>query len=134
MMDVGKSITMQRAHSLFGHIGEEATRKTSMFGIKVTGTMEMCDACALAKGKQKNETATIASKPGERLLIDNSLVSAVIIGGIKFMVMIVNDYSRMKWCQFVKSKSELTLVVMPLVKELQSIGKAVINIQLDNAG
>ena len=108
-----------------------------MFGIKVTGTMELCDACALAKGKQKNvskEAATIASKPGERLFIDISLVSAVSIGGSKFMVMIVDDYSRMKWCQFVKLKSEMTSVVMPLVEELHLIGKPVINIRLDNAG
>ena len=90
-LDVGKLITMQQAHSLFVHIGEEATQKTA-------STMELCDACALAKGKQKNvskETATIASKLGERLFINISLVSTVSIGGSKFMVMIVHDYSYM---------------------------------------
>ena len=108
-----------------------------MFGIKVSGTMELCDACALAKGKQKNaskDTATIASKPGERLYVDISSVSAVSIGGSKFMVMIVDDYSRMKWSRFIKSKSELTSVVIPLLKELKSIGKPVSYIRLDNAG
>jgi hypothetical protein len=137
-LDVGKSITMQQAHSLFGHIGEEATRKTaSVYGIKVTGTMELCDACALAKGKQKNvgkETTTIAAKQGERLYIDIGSVKAVSIGGSKFMVMIVDDYSRMKWSRFIKSKSELTSVIVPLLKELKSIGKPVNNIRLDNAG
>lgn len=137
-LDVGKSITIQQAHALFGHVSETATRKMAdAFGIKVTGTMELCDACALAKGKQKNvakETTTTSSKPGERLYIDISSVNAVSIGGSKFMVMVVDDYTRYKWSMFIKAKSDLTSVVVPLLKELQSVGKAVNHIRMDNAG
>ena len=35
VLDVAKSITVQQAHALFGHVSEA-------FGIKVTGSMELC--------------------------------------------------------------------------------------------
>jgi hypothetical protein len=47
-LDIGKSITIQQAHVLFGHVSEDATKKMAKtFGIKVTGTIWLCDTCAL---------------------------------------------------------------------------------------
>jgi hypothetical protein len=75
-LDADNSTTMQQTRTFFGHVhmNESATRKTAnMFGIIFTGNMELCDACALAKGKQKNlrkEITTTTNTIGGRLYID----------------------------------------------------------------
>jgi hypothetical protein len=74
-------------------------RMAKTFGIKVTGTIWLCDTCALANGKQKNvskEASALSKKLGERLYVDISSVSLVSIGGIKFMAMIADDYTHYK--------------------------------------
>ena len=138
VLDVGKSITVQQAHVLFGHVSEDATRKmAAAFGIKVTGSMELCDACALAKGKQKNvskDTSVSSTRPGERLYIDLSSVNAISVGGSKYMAMIVDDHTRFKWAFFLKAKSHLTSTVESLLNELKATGKKVEFIRMDGAG
>lgn len=136
-LDVGKTIDVSKAHSLFGHASEDTTRKTAaLYGLKVTGTMDLCDACATAKAKQKNvnKVGSSTTRPGERLYVDISSVSATSIGGSKFMIMIVDDYSNMKWSKFIKAKSDLCDNVLPFIKELTSNGITVSSIRMDNAG
>lgn len=137
-LDIGKTIDMKQAHAMFGHAGEDATKQSaSHFGLKVVGSLGLCDACAIAKGKQKNvskESTSTTQGPGEKLYIDVSSVSAVSIGGSKFMAMIVDDYSKMKWSMFLKKKSDLCGQVLPLIKTFNSTNKTVQKIRMDNAG
>jgi hypothetical protein len=68
------------------------------------------------------------------MYINISSVDYTSVGGNKFMAMIVDDYSQMKWSFFMKQKSYLTLNVLPFIKELKS---NVINIETvgtDNTG
>ena len=137
-LEEGKSVDINKYHSMLGHVGEDATRKTAeYFGLKVVGKMPLCEPCALAKSKQKKvskETETVTTKPGEKMYIDVSSVSATSIGGKKFMAMLVDDYSSMKWSFFLKKKSDLNDVILPKIKELKSKGIDIKRVRMDNAG
>jgi hypothetical protein len=51
-----QKMTVNEAHGKLGHSDEPATRKTAKtLGIQITrGTMKPCEACTVAKAKQKN--------------------------------------------------------------------------------
>jgi hypothetical protein len=50
------ALTIQQAHSQFGHVNEDATRKMAKaLGLELTkGTFGVCESCAIGKAKQKN--------------------------------------------------------------------------------
>jgi hypothetical protein len=48
--------------------------------------------------------------------------------------LIVDDYTRMKWSLFCKTKCQLTSIVLPFLTELQSKGSKTRFIRMDNAG
>jgi hypothetical protein len=50
------------------------------------------------------------------------------------MAMIMDDYSKMKWRKFLKKKGKLCASVLPVIKELNSLGKSVAKIRMNNAG
>jgi hypothetical protein len=54
--EAGTKMNINRAHQLLGHKSEANTRKSAKaLGIVITrGKMEVCEACALAKAKQKD--------------------------------------------------------------------------------
>ena len=75
-----------------------------------------------------------SSKPGERLYLDISSVDATSGGGNRYWAIVVDDYSRFKRSFFLRTKSGLTAVVLPYIKELQATGKPVRFVRMDNAG
>ena len=50
-----KTLSINKAHQLLGHMGEEATRLTAKaLGWHITkGQMMVCECCAIGKAKQK---------------------------------------------------------------------------------
>ena len=71
-----KSMDINKLHDTLGHKGEGLLRKTCKhLGIKVTGEMKACEACGIAKAKQKalsKTTSNRATKPGQRLFFDTA--------------------------------------------------------------
>jgi hypothetical protein len=71
---VPKSMDINKLHDTLGHKGEGLLRKTCKhLGTKVTGELKACEACGLAKAKQKSlskTTSNKATKPGERSFFD----------------------------------------------------------------
>jgi hypothetical protein len=64
--------------------------------INLTGTKMHCGACALAKAKTKavpKTTATKSNKPGGRLFLDISGHYLKFVGGSKYWLRIVDDYT-----------------------------------------
>jgi hypothetical protein len=50
-----KKITMDKFHRLLGHPGMQTTIETAKYyNINLLGEIEVCEACALAKTRQKN--------------------------------------------------------------------------------
>ena len=69
-----KKVNVNMAHLCLGHISLQSIQKLARkYGWTLTGTYnQCCDACAYAKGKQKNvknTTTKRASRPCERLFI-----------------------------------------------------------------
>ena len=84
--------------------------------------LDECDSCMIAKSKQKNvpkETKTKASRPGERLFLDISSMSSESIGGNNYAVLIVDDFSRFKWCFLLKKREFLTEKVLPFLTNIK---------------
>jgi len=107
------------------------------YNIKVTGTLEPCEDCKLSKARQKNVTKLsegTAPAPGERLCVDISSVRDVSFGRNKFWILVLDDKTDMIWSMFVKYKSELARKVDALIDAIETRGKTVKYIRLDNAG
>jgi hypothetical protein len=70
------SMTKNEAHRVFGHVGVQVLDNTAKhIGIKLTGELSTCGACALAKAKQRpvsKATNSGASRPAERIFVDTS--------------------------------------------------------------
>ena len=58
------------------HLGERLLRLTyDAMGVKLTGTLQVCDGCARSKSKSRavrKKKYTRASKPGERIFVDTT--------------------------------------------------------------
>jgi hypothetical protein len=128
-----KSININALHGILGHPSEQFVRTTAkMFDWKIIGEFIDCEACAIAKAKQKNLPKSNYNKstiPGERLYIDISSVNQPSFGSSKYWLLIVDEFSKMKWSFFLKTKDEST------GKTLRSeFNKTTKYLQCDNAG
>jgi len=106
-------------------------------GIGVAGKLKPCEACAIHKAKQKpvkKATSTRAEKVGERIFMDISGPFSPSIGGSIYWVLVVDDFSRMGFCGFLKAKSDLAQWMVKLVAFIKSHGHQVKFIRCDNAG
>ena len=74
-----------------------------------------------------------ATQPAEPLFLDISFVNHRSIGGNKFWLLIVNDFTHMKWSFFFKAKSDLSTTVLHFLAKLQGHNYTPQIICLDNA-
>jgi hypothetical protein len=106
------------------------------------GQFNTCFECSLAKIRQRNvgKTTEKTSKvPGERLMVDISLVKSPSFGGSIFWIMVLDDCTDMCWSIFVAAKSHLAKQVVLLIKKLRSdrrypIKHIVKTVRCDDAG
>jgi hypothetical protein len=126
-----------------GHVHEDSLRKMAdYYGLKSQGQFITCFECLLAKIRQRNvgKTTEKTSKiPGERLMVDISLVRSPSFGGSKFLIMVLDDCTFMCWSMFVLAKSYLPKYFALLIKKLQLdqrylIKHIVKSIRCDDAG
>ena len=106
-------------------------------GIGVTGKLKPCEACALHKTKQKavkKVTKNIATEVGGRMFMDMSGPFHPSIGGSRYWVLVVDDFSRMGFCGFLKEKNNLASWMMKLIQFVEVQGYHVKIIRCDNAG
>jgi hypothetical protein len=135
---VPKSMDINRLHDVLGHKGEGLLRKTCKhLGIKVTGEMKACEACGIAKAKQKSlskTTSTKASKPGHRLFFDAAGPFQPTVNKNLYIFCITDDNSRFSWVYFGKQKSEIGQHVKALVIQLKALGYDIRYLRCDDAG
>jgi hypothetical protein len=65
------------------------------FGYDVVGDYMTCEACSVAKARQKNinkDWKGSSINPGERLYADISSIKGESYGGSKFWALVVDDY------------------------------------------
>jgi hypothetical protein len=118
----GESIDVNNLHKILGHCGDESTRLTGKaFGFNVTGKFDTCEACSVAKARQKNvnkEWKGGSTTSGEQLYVDISSIKGNSFGGAKFWALVVDDYSTYCWSYLLKRKDELAGEIIGLIKEL----------------
>ncbi len=110
-----KSMEINEAHDISGHIGEGALRQTwNDLGGKLTGDLKCCDGCQRARAKSKsiaNVAYLVATEPGERFYMDTSSPYPASLGGSQYWMKVCDQYSKKSWGWFLKKKSKVPKVV-----------------------
>ena len=101
------------------------------------GQLKPCEACGVAKAKQKavaKTTNVVAEKPCEQLFCDISGPFTTTLGGNRYWIQVVDDYTWFGWVHFCKKKNEMGPYMKSLVETLAGMGHKVAYIRCDNAG
>ena len=134
----GKTVDINILHKVLGHPGETILRKSAeYYDLKLTGKLQPCEDCALAKSRQRNVqqvTDRTSTTKGERLFIDTTSVKSRSIGGSKFWLAVLDDATDYVWSYFLKHKDDQVSKVVELIKDLREKGTKVAYIRCDNAG
>ena len=88
----------------------------------------VCENCELAKARRKNLgkiTSAPARRACERLYVDTSWIEQSSIGGAKFWILVVDEWTKFCWSFFKKLKSDLAETVLGLINELKDKGLTV---------
>ena len=124
-------------HRKLGHACERSTQEYAKENkIELKGKFEKCVDCGLAKARQKNVPKLAANKVTrrcERLYLDISGIKHKSLGGSKFWVLLVDEFTRYKWSVFLKNKSDLATKILPLLKEINKLD-SINYLRCDNAG
>jgi hypothetical protein len=138
------TMNIEQAHANFGHSNEEDARKTAKeLGITLTrGTLCPCDACTVAKAKQKNmikKSAHIAAtkKDERRIFIDIFTVKKAKKGkdlARPNWYLMVDEKTQLKFSKFYPKKNDMIEPACAQLQKWKQAGLGVTHIRLDNAG
>ncbi|GJX48945.1 retrovirus-related pol polyprotein from transposon TNT 1-94 [Tanacetum coccineum] len=97
----------------------------------------LCSACALGKSKKSSHTPKAEDTNQEKLNLLHmdlcGLMRVESINGKKYILVIVDDYSRFTWVKFLRSKDEAPEVIIKCIKNIQvRLNATVRNIRTDN--
>jgi hypothetical protein len=138
------TMNIEQAHAKCGHSNEEDARKTAKeLGIMLTrGTLRPCEACTVAKAKQKNvikrsvHKAT-TKKDERRIFIDISTVKKTKKGkelARPNWYLTVDERTQLKFSKFYPQKNDMIEPACSQLQKWKHAGLGVTHIQLDNAG
>ena len=104
------TMNVNTMHRVLGHTSEETTRATcKRAGIKLIGSFEICDACALAKARQRNlghvSEERRSKRQGERLSFDVSSTKCKSLGGKQYWLLVIDEATSYCWSYFIKQKA-----------------------------
>ncbi|GKE04797.1 retrovirus-related pol polyprotein from transposon TNT 1-94 [Tanacetum coccineum] len=97
----------------------------------------LCSACALGKSKKTSHQPKAEDTNQEKLyLLHMDLcgpMRVASINGKRYILVIVDDYSRFTWVRFLKTKDEAPAAIIKCIKNIQVRLKATIpNVRIDN--
>nr|GEU94752.1 retrovirus-related Pol polyprotein from transposon TNT 1-94 [Tanacetum cinerariifolium] len=97
----------------------------------------LCSACALGKSKKSSHKPKAEDTNQEKLyLLHMDLcgpMRMVSINGKRYILVIVDDYSRFTWVRFLRSKDEAHKAIIKCIKNIQvCLNATVRNVQTDN--
>ena len=118
-------------HQMMGHASYKqlsiVPKKEAVFGIPKLVKVDInavCEPCQLEKQTRSHHQATLttaAARPLELLHIDfMSPTRTESLGGKKYIMVVVNDFTRFTWAILLMSKSEAPQQVEILCKRLQN--------------
>jgi hypothetical protein len=142
----GTKMNINRAHQLLGHKSEANTRLTAKaLGLTISrGSMEVCEACALAKAKQKGvpkkpDSAKVEI-PFQRVHTDISQVKVLDSEGNgvtiskKSWIIRVDAATGKKWSQFVSKKSDFVDTTLGWLGLMKANDMHVSSLRMDPSG
>ena len=107
-----------------GHSSESITYVTvKVMGIQVTSIFKLCKDCALGEAKQhevSKKSVSWLKILGKTLFFDISSPSTPPFGGKKHWLLVVEDSGNCAWSFFLKKKSNLSGVMLGLIKNLRN--------------
>ena len=119
LLAINKTVDINEYHKQLGHPNIAVTRSTAKTRkIQLTGTPETCVTCLKAKAKKKSvhkKKIERAKTPGERLFIDISSPTQQSIGGNRYWLLVLDDFSNCPISFFLSHKD------MPKVKMIALI-------------
>ena len=108
------------------HSHADTLRETArQMGIKVFGELVSCAGCSEAKGRRMAvpwTTGCRSTRPLQRLFVDLSGKQPTSAGGAQYLMMIVDDYSRMGWPYFLKRKSDVPVAFAGFLADINAKG------------
>ena len=109
-------------HRLLGHPSEEITRGTArVSSAPLTGTWRPCVQCSESRVRRDavpKSTESRANERAERFFIDiTGPFHATSLGGNRYAMLCVNDFTRFQFIRFLKQKSDATKELRELVSE-----------------
>src|SRR5437868_3055920 len=99
--------------------------------------MHCCKACALSYVQHKSDrkvTTIRATKPGEQIFINVARPYTRAMEGICYIVQVVENYTRIGFCYFIRSRDMIGNGFKSLLKKLKHLDKNVEYIQCNSAG
>ena len=107
---------------MLAHPSEDITRKTAeMMGIETTDQCGACETCFQAKAKRHavpKKTDERASVKGQRFFVDvGGPMRHSSLGGNSYVVIFVDDCTRVKVVKFVKKKSKTAAALLSLIAD-----------------
>jgi hypothetical protein len=133
------AMTFDKIHSLMGHPNNAVLKKTAKtHNIQLTDVHHRpCQHCAKAKNRMKNiptENDNIATKKGERLLIDISWIRTATYADNRYWFLVMDEYTNCVWSFFMKTKDETKNLVINLILDLHQDKNITVNfIRCDNS-
>ena len=124
-------------HAILGHPSNELTNKTAgKIGLKGIHVKATCESCIKAKQKQKNIPKYVdfkATEPGGKVFFDLSSIEYKSLGGAKFWLLFVDEYTIFKKSYFLRTKNQVTEKGLEFIHLLQSNNIKVKVFRCDNA-
>ena len=121
-----RRIDINDLHVSLAHSHADTLRETArQMGIKVFGELVPCAGCSEAKGRRMAvpwTTECRSTRPLERLFVDLSGQQPASAGGAQYLMMIVDDYSRMGWPYFLKRKSDVPMAFAGFLADVNAKG------------
>lgn len=132
-------LTHEILHNRLGHPNDLVVQETAKkLGFEIHNKEAICADCALAKIKRKKiskkNLSHLATRKGERLWFDISSVNTHSQGGNKFWLLIIDEFTKMKWSFFMPKKSMLHQNMFDFLKKLSLDGIKVSYLRCDNSG
>ena len=107
-------IDINDLHVAVAHLHADTCRETAhQVSVKVSGELVACSGFSEAKGRKMAvpcRTECRSRRPLERLFVDLSGRRPPPAGGADYLMMVVDDYSRLGWPYVLKRKSDVPLV------------------------
>jgi Arginine methyltransferase-interacting protein, contains RING Zn-finger len=132
-----KHMNANDAHRKFGHCSpNEMKTLAKILNIKLTGKLDPCPACLMAKSQQsrtRKQTINHKPEPGELLGIDLTGPFPPDIHQNKYVAVACDDATRHSWSKPIKTKTELKGFAEELLQKVKKKGITVERIRCDNA-